>query len=588
MTFMKRFYTVLLLPGFFLLFTTISDASSDKSKEPTYSPRAEKKETDRVLVKFKPTVGQAKKNEVLARHGAKQISRIEALGLDVFKVSSDHTAREVADRLKALEKDKIEYVEVDEIVDPTYTPSDPLYFNQWHHPVIGSSQAWDSVSGQDILIAIADTGVDPTHPDLAAHLVAGRNVVSGNSDTAPVNGHGTNTAGTAAAIGDNQTQVAGVAYNASIMPIKVSNLGSGSAYTSDIANGIIWAADHGAKVVNVSYGVGCSATAQNAGAYMKSKGGLTTVSAGNDGTQAVCANSADLIVVSATNSADMKTSWSTYGNFVDVAAPGEAILTTAMGGGTASVSGTSFSAPMTEGVVALIWSVKPTFTPDQVENILYASSRELGDPGKDALYGWGRIDAGAAVALAQSVSQDAAAPSVPTNLNATALDGSRVALTWFPSSDNVRVAGYKVFRNGSEIGMTIDTQYTDTALISGASYSYAVASFDLAGNNSALSAAVNVTMPLFLEITGNFVSNKTATSAKINWTTNFASTGYVKYGTSSSALNKTSLTTQTGTSHSVTLSGLSRRTTYYYRIFADSTNAGSASTSVSNFKTLTK
>lgn len=241
----------------------------------------------------------------------------------------------------------IEYAEVDNLIALSYIPNDPYYGNQWHHQNIQSAAAWDSSQGSGVIIAILDTGTDCSHPDLQSSCVAGWNAYDNNNNSADVYGHGTKVAGTAAAIGDNNGGVSGVAYRAKIMPIRISDT-TGYGYFSTIANGLTWATDHGAKVANISYSnVNSSSAIISAAAYMRSKGGLVVVAEGNSGVDSLITNPKELISVSATDGADNRTSWSTYGADTDLAAPGAGIYTTTVGGGYEAPSGTSFSSPLT-------------------------------------------------------------------------------------------------------------------------------------------------------------------------------------------------------------------------------------------------
>ena len=196
--------------------------------------------------------------------------------------------------------------------------------------------------------------------------------------------------------------VAGVAYGAKILPIRITNDLQGYANYADIASGIVYAADHGAKIANVSYAAYDSQTVTAAASYLASKGGMLTIAAGNAGTISTTKNDPNSIVVSATDMGDIRTSWSSYGTPVDVSAPGLAISTTAKGGGFISMSGTSFSAPLTAGVAALVWSRVPTLTNVQVVNAILGTSVDLGQSGYDQEYGFGRIDASLAAAVAAS------------------------------------------------------------------------------------------------------------------------------------------------------------------------------------------
>ena len=149
------------------------------------------------------------------------------------------------------------------------------------------------------------------------------------------------------------------------------------------AQGLTWAADHGARVANISYvGVAASSTVKSAAQYMRNKGGVVAVSAGNNGIDEGIASTTEMIVVSATDSADAKTSWSSYGSFVDLAAPGQSIYTTARGGGYQYWSGTSLASPIVAGVAALVKALRPDFTAAQVESAIFASAVDLGTAGQ--------------------------------------------------------------------------------------------------------------------------------------------------------------------------------------------------------------
>src|SRR5262249_17298102 len=153
---------------------------------------------------------------------------------------------------------------------------DTYYPNEWHLPIIQAPQAWDITTGStNIIVAILDTGVDGTHPDLAGKLVAGWNFYDTNSDTSDLNGHGPAVAGTAVAASDNTLGVAGVAWDCMIMPIRVSD-SNGLAMTSTFATALTWAADNGARVANISFTVSTSPTVASAAQYFQSKGGVVT------------------------------------------------------------------------------------------------------------------------------------------------------------------------------------------------------------------------------------------------------------------------------------------------------------------------
>ena len=301
----------------------------------------------------------------------------------------------------------IEYAEPDWRCFPVATtPIDPEFASQWHHTNIESGLAWDLWRGGNaVTLGFVDTGVDLTHPDLAALRVAGFNSATdleeaAGGDVSPGNGHGTAVAGTACAVGNNNQGVCGVNWRTPFMMVRASDEPDGSAFLSDLTQGARWCVDHGARAVSVSYSGVASSSVQTTGAYIKSVGGLLSWAAGNNGALLDPFDRADVIIVGATNSGDGRAWFSNYGRCIDVVAPGEGIVTTSQGGGTGAISGTSFSTPMTNGIIGLIWSINPALTPAQVETMLFNSCDDLGALGEDDVFGRGRINARRAVQAA--------------------------------------------------------------------------------------------------------------------------------------------------------------------------------------------
>ncbi|NIO43443.1 MAG: S8 family serine peptidase, partial [Burkholderiales bacterium] len=174
--------------------------------------------------------------------------------------------------------------------------------------------------GDDIIIAVLDTGVDRTHPDLAERLTNGWNFYDGNDDVTDIHGHGTSVAGSAAAASDNGEGVAAVGLNSYIMPLRITDP-QGYGYYSLIAQALITAADSGARVANISFlGVSLSSTVESAANYMRSKGGVVVIAAGNTGGSRSDPVSDAFTVVAATSSSDTRASFSSTGDFVDIAA----------------------------------------------------------------------------------------------------------------------------------------------------------------------------------------------------------------------------------------------------------------------------
>lgn len=464
----------------------------------------------RILVKPQAGVSKANFHALLNRFGARSQSEIPQLGIHVVELPPQ--ADERAFQALMSRRADVKFAELDYRLEPIdFIVNDPNFGSQWHLPKVQASAAWDLARGAGVTVAILDTGVDGAHPDLAQHMVPGWNVYDNNSDTSDVHGHGTSVAGTAAAHMNNGVGVSGVAGEARIMPVRISDL-QGYAYWSTVAKAITWAADNGADVANVSYMAGGSLTVDSAAKYFRDKGGLTTIAAGNDGQLASTMVSGNTIIVSATTSTDTRASWSNYGDFVDVSAPGSSIYTTRRGGGYGSVSGTSFSAPMTAGVVALIKSANPALTPTQVENILFSSADDIGSAGYDMYYGHGRVNASRAVLMAMDTQAvDTQAPSVDIVSPAEGEDIAGDVLVQVGASDNVGVTRVDLFIDGGFFASSTEAPFTffwDTAIFADGTRSLMAKAFDAAGN-SRTSAVRHVTLanqPVVEDITAPVVN----------------------------------------------------------------------------------
>ncbi len=286
------------------------------------SPGSESFAAGRILVMPRAGMPEAALAAILKENGGGKARRVGKSELRIVDLPPGLEKQSVE---KLARHPHIEFAELDQLVAPNLVTNDPYLGSQWHLPKIRATTAWDNAQGSGVTIAILDTGVDAAHPDLSSRMVPGWNWFDNNSNTADVYGHGTQVAGAAAAAANNAVGVAGVAGQSRIMPIRVSDL-QGYASWSALTQGITWAADHGARVVNISYVVANSAAVISAANYMKSKGGLVVTSAGNYGTDANITPTASMIPVSATDSNDAKTSWSSYGSFVAMAAPGAGIL----------------------------------------------------------------------------------------------------------------------------------------------------------------------------------------------------------------------------------------------------------------------
>ncbi|MCK0506838.1 S8 family serine peptidase [Aromatoleum anaerobium] len=448
----------------------------------------------RILVQPRPGLPEAALEKILKAHGGKSIERIEAIGVHVVQLPPNVSEKAVA---ALLSKNKhLKFAELDMLLEPAGSVNDPYFSKAWHLPKIQAPTAWDASTGAGVTVAILDSGVDASHPDLAGKLVSGWNFYDGNSNTTDVNGHGTKVAGTVAAATNNATGVAAVAGAAKIMPVRVSS-SSGSGSLSAIASGLTWAADRGARVANLSfYGVSTSSTIVSAAQYMKNKGGLVTVSAGNYGTETTFASTDTMIIVSATDSNDAKTSWSSYGNYVDLAAPGAGIWTTANGGGYGSVSGTSFSSPVTAGVVALMMAVNPTLGASQVQQLLQSTAKDLGAAGWDKYYGYGLVNAAAAVQAAKgSAPSDSTAPSVSVSSPTSGSTVKGLVAINVSAADNVGISRVDLLVNGSKLASDTTAPYGfswDSTTVADGNATLTAYAYDAVGNYASSSAAVKV------------------------------------------------------------------------------------------------
>lgn len=267
---------------------------------------------------------------------------------------------------------------------------------------IDAPDAWDIFTGTDnIILAVIDSGVNP-HPEIASKLVPGWNTNNNSGDTSDGCDHGTHVSGTAGAIGNNEMGVAGVSFGVLIMPIRVLS-GCGGNETQ-CANGVIWAADHGANIgtMSLQYYTGIDYF-RDAIQYGHDQGMLLIAATGNSRGRRIAypAKFPLCMGIGATTTWDTRAGFSNYGPEIDVSAPGQDVYSLLRNGGYACYSGTSMATPHVSGLASLIWSFNRSMINDEVEQILKDTVDDLGDPGWDEFFGHGRINAFAAILAAE-------------------------------------------------------------------------------------------------------------------------------------------------------------------------------------------
>jgi serine protease len=479
--------------------------------------------TDRIIVKYRTTptslnaqASQMRGTELPAARLGVAMSHVRttALGSQVLKVNrrmSLGEAEQLARDIVASDPN-VEYAEPDRILRRTLTPNDPRYNEQWHYfeatGGINAPAAWDKSTGTGVVTAVIDTGYRP-HADLAANILPGYDFISdafvandggGRDSDASDPGdwinvgecgpgdpssfeasswHGTHVAGTIGARTNNSLGVAGVAFNARIVPARV--LGKCGGFTSDIADAIIWTSGgtvngvpnnaNPAKVLNISLGGtgSCGSTTQNAINSARSRGASVIVAAGNSNANSsnfTPANCTGVVTVAATGRNGGKASYSNFGATVEVAAPGgsggaNSVLSTLNSGTQGPVAdnyafynGTSMATPHVVGVVALMLSANSALTPDQVTQILQSTARAF--PATCSQCGSGIVNANAAVDAA--LGNPDPGPGPGTTINEVEPNNSRAA-SQLISADNTTVNG--------TIGSTSDTDYYRLTLPAG-------------------------------------------------------------------------------------------------------------------------
>lgn len=394
---MKRL-CLLLLSIFLLAFWVLpAKAAPDISEASKIQSRFAPGE---IIVQFRPLVPQGIVEKISQDAGAKLKEKLFLPRTFVLRVPKGQEERLVSVLSKNL---LVSYAEPNYEAQALEIPNDPYFPNQWGMTKVQAPEAWDLAHGSSsVRIAILDTGIDNDHEDLAAKVVTRVNFTTDPSDD-DLFGHGTHVAGIASAITNNATGVTGLGYDTSLMSAKVLN-DSGWGYYSWIANGINWAADNGAQVINLSLGGSSSSTTlKNAVDYAWSKGVVLACAAGNSGNTSPTYPGyyTNCIATAATDSNDQKPSWSSYGSsWVDVAAPGADIYSTvpnqpsALWGTIINYgygSGTSMATPHVAGLAGLLFGYNASLTASQVRSAIETYADDISGTG--TYWSQGRINA---------------------------------------------------------------------------------------------------------------------------------------------------------------------------------------------------
>jgi thermitase len=370
-----------------------------------------------LLIKFQPGLSPARIGQALASHGLSQGKYDAELDLQSVQLPA---GADLAAALRSLKSDPRVL-----LAEPNYRvkaagrrlfrialplsesgprSNDPYFDNQWGLQRIQAPAAWTLAMGQTVSIAVIDSGVDLSHPDLSSRIVRGRNFVSPGTPPQDDFWHGTHVAGIAAAIQNNHIGIAGTAVSVTVMPLKILD-SSGEGTLEDLVSAIHFAARSGARIINMSLGTltddnRCPLLLQQQVDFAHSQGVLLVAAAGNQSGfspffPAACRN---VVAVTSSDSADYPSWFDNTGDWIDITAPGEDILSTIPGGNYDYGSGTSMSTPFVAGAAAMVWSRKPSMRPDDIERILEHAAYHFGSSDYSEIYGWGILNAAKSLA----------------------------------------------------------------------------------------------------------------------------------------------------------------------------------------------
>lgn len=454
-----------------------------------------KDERVRLLVKIDPAAQNEAQVSIASAFALESV--LPEMGWEVIEVDAA-VAGEVMAQLQRTPG--IVEVTPDYPLELAWSPNDPGFAqgNQWALDKIGADIAWEFSSGEEIIVAVLDSGIDPNHPDFVGRTVPGWNFTDdgeGETDTSDRCGHGTHVSGIIAASTDNSEGVAGVAHQAKIMPLKVIGDNCMGSY-GRLMQAINYAVNHGVRILSITSGGGFDHTGlHDALKYAKSKGVFVAVAAGNRGNDLAFypGSYAESFTVAGTNETDGQYANSNFGQQIDISAPATTIYSTyfdrTKGSTYAYMTGTSMAAPHVAAVAALILSIDPKLPLVDLEDVLTSSATDLGAAGWDPNFGWGRLTAWRAVAAVSPADGNIRIghyrvpemdPFAGTNATATT-DEDSILLNWTqePVAADQTVVVYRsvvpVFEGAEDIAEVAATSagtFDDTNVEIGRQYYY--------------------------------------------------------------------------------------------------------------------
>lgn len=446
----------------------------------------------RLLVKPKARLSAEELDQRLAPHGLHIYRTLHRSPIRVVNVAEERLPAVVA---KLQSDPEIEFVEPDYVATAAYAVDDPKVQSgeAWHLAKVQAVAGWDYTTGNpNVIVAVLDSGVTAGNADLLGRVLPGYDFVNGDADVTDDFGHGTAVTGTIVAAGNNNVGTAGVAFGCRVLPVKVMGP-TGYAYYSAVAEGIRYAVDNGARVINISIaGDTPSATLQDAIDYAWNHNVVIVAAAGNNGNSvpqypAACDH---VIAVGATDNSDLLASFSSYGSHVQLTAPGVSIWTTQRYADNpfGTWRGTSFASPLVAGAAALLASARPELSNTEITTLLAQTADDLGPAGRDDVYGYGRVNVLKALIASGATVTPPPTPSSPpaVALNCSGTDqrfdlGQSIALT-AEATSAAGIQAVEVYANDIRLlGFTTPPYTFDWQPAVAGNYSLTAVAVDLQG-----------------------------------------------------------------------------------------------------------